>query len=93
MEEQIKRAEERLKALEINSMENSRKLSEMHDALLGNKVWQRQGMVERLKDIEEKVDALTEIKNRSVWLILTLGGIAGAIGGFFKTILSWLKGV
>jgi hypothetical protein len=83
--------EQRIAQLEAMAEKNQKTLIEIKEALLGNKAWNRPGLIDRFEAVESAVRNLVETKSRALWLILALGAIAGTAASFATRLLQFIK--
>lgn len=70
--------------------ELSGKVNEIYTALLGSGISRDGGMVERLINVETKVDELTEFKDRSKWTASFFVATAGVLGFVLDKVIDFL---
>lgn len=91
MESRLSQMEEKLNDVESKLDSLDSKMSQVIDALIGNKLTKSNGLADDIREIGELADKHEEIIKRAKWLWIGIVSVSTMIGFLLKLILEFLS--
>jgi hypothetical protein len=91
MENRLSTMEEKLNDVESKLDSMDKKLTQVIDALIGNKLTQSNGIVADVKEIGDLVDKHELLLNKLKWIWIGVVSVSTIIGFFLKLLLEHLS--
>lgn len=89
MENRLSTMEEKLNDVESKLDSLDSKMSQVIDALIGNKLTKSNGLADDIREIGELTDKHEEIINRAKWLWIGVVSVSTVIGFVLKIVLEF----
>jgi hypothetical protein len=91
MESRLTKLETKIDDIEVKIDSLDKKLSQVIDALIGNKLTQSHGLVADVKEIGDLIDKHELLLNKAKWIWVGIISVSTIIGFFLKIIFEHLS--